>query len=325
MTGGGSTTGERAKERRKKYRLIYDTFCDNPRIIPANLASILQKTQNRTEKLIEKAISEGFLYYPQIRKRSYQNTKEYTHFLKTYNGFQLYIDLIKDNRISYHAYITGHFNLWLITNKKIPFKDSIFEGYRTDYHFTKAPDQSWDTGIKNIHAMIDSFDPKEYEPVNYCQSHLHEKIYFPPEYEIMYQYFKFNLRKPLTPLMADHKIPMDTINQFLGDVPKLFTVTISYYPEGIESYEPWLFKIDTKYHDFIIDLFSELPTTSLHFKVKDSLFTLLFTERELIRTTSSFKSIEDIHIPWTMHILREKGIIDYETHGLVNSHWNKWF
>jgi len=317
--------GERVKERRRVYRLIYDTFCETPRIKPALLANKLQETQNKTEKLIEKAISKGILYYPQIRKRSYQNTREYTHFLKDPNAFQLFTDLIEDNRVLYHAYITGHFNLWLLTNRKIPFENSIFEGYRTDYYFTKAPDQSWDTGIKSIHTLIDSFDPEKWNPVNYCQSHLHEKIYFPPEYEIMYHYFKFNLRKPLTPLMADYKIPIDTITHFLDDIPKLFTVTVSYYPAGIKSYEPRLYKIDTKYHDFIIDLFSELPTTSLHFKVRNSLFTLLFIERELIRTKESFESIEELHIPWLMYKLKKKGIIDRETHGLVNCHWNKPF
>ena len=199
------------------------------------------------------------------------------------------------------------------------------EGYRSDYHFTKAPNHSWGTGIETIHKMIDVFDPDKYQPMNYCQYHLSEKVYFPSEYEIMYRYFKFNLRKPLTPLMADYKIPMDTINQFLSDVPKLFTVMTSYYPEGIESYEQWIFQIETNYPDFIIDLISQLPTTSLHFRVKDSLFTTILAERELIRTTTSIKSIEELHIPWILYTLRKRGIIENETHGMANCHWNKTF
>ena len=323
MTGGGSTTGERAKERRKKYRLIYDTFCDNPRIIPSSLANILQETPKKTEKLIEKAISEGILYYPQLRRRSYQNTKQYVHFLKSPNSFELFIQFMNDNRISYHAKITGYLNAWVTSDQKLDLPDSIIEGYRTDFHFTKAPRHSLETALQEIHQRIDVFDPKEYTPANYCQSHLHEKVYFPPEYEIMFRYFKTNLRRPLTPLMADHKIPIETIEQFLSDVFKLFTVTVSYYPESLKNYEPWLFKVDTRYEDFIIGLFSELPTASLFFKVNNHLFMYVYGKRELIRSVKLKEDINKIQIPWIMHKLRKKGIITHEEHGLVDCYWIK--
>jgi len=300
------------------------TFRENLKA-PSTLANTIKETQNKTEKLIQQGIEQGVFYYPQIRKRSYRNTSEYVHFLNAPNSFKMFTDLIENNDVIYHARITGRFTMWTIAYEKIEFENSLIEGYRTDYHFTKAPNQSWDTAIEKMHNMIDLFDISDYRPTNYLKSHLDQTIYWPPVYDILFQYFKFNLRKPLTPLMKDYKIPLDTINQFLGNVDELFTTTVAYYPGGIESYEPWLFKIETDYEDFIIDLFSELPTTSLHFKVKGNLFSLLFGKRELLRNITVPRKIEELHIPWMMDKMREKGIITHDEHGLVNCHWKKIF
>jgi len=284
---------------------------------------MLKETQNKTEKLIEEAIKQGIFYYPQLRKRSYSNTRQYTYFLKSPDSFGVFTDLMEDNRVTYHAKITGYLNVWIVSNQKLDFPDSLIEGYRSDYHFIKAPNQSWDTAIGRIHEMIDTFDTKEYEPTNYLNLRLHKRIHFPPEYEIMYHYFKTNSRKPLTPLMRRHKIPTDTIDQFFSNITKLFTVAVPYYPGGISTYEPWLFQIDINYEDFVIDIFSELPTTSLHFKVNNKLFCYIYGKLELIRSVTEKKDICKIQIPWIMHKLRKRGIITHEQHGLVDCYWIK--
>lgn len=123
--------------------------------------------------------------------------------------------------------------------------------------------------------------------------------------------------------MKEHKIPTQTIDTFFSDLPNLYTVFTMYYPETISAYEPYLFMIETDFEDFIIDIFSELPTTSWYFKVGKYLFMYIYPIKELIRLSSYYGDVENLHIPLILSDLAEKGIITYSAHGILEAYCQK--
>ena len=311
------------EEKRKKYRAIFDLFEQTPRVSIPDITSAIGGNKNKTEKRIEEAISQLYVSFPQIRARSYREIKEYitlVHYPIPYHAFG---ELIKDLRVSYHAKITGFWNMWLISEKKIDVNGNImFEGYRSDYHISHPPNHSWDVAIKRMENKISNFKEED-STSEILKFRLDQSIKWNPQFEALYRYFKYNLRKPQTPIMRDQKIPSDVINDFLSNIDRYFTVFAMYYPETITAYEPYLHMIETDHEDFIINLFSELPTTSWFFKVKDKLFMLLYPKRELVRMVNHHSKMEDLHIPMMLADLMDQGIIKEDTTGIVTGYWAK--
>ena len=74
---------------------------------------------------MKEAYEEGRIYGPHLRKRSHENFKEYVYFLSCKNQRKLFLELIEDERIVYHAVITGIPNLWVISKEEIDFEDEV--------------------------------------------------------------------------------------------------------------------------------------------------------------------------------------------------------
>ena len=66
---------------------------------------------------------------------------------------------------------------------------------------------------------------------------------------------------------------------------------------------------ETDYEDFVIDLFSQFPTTAFFFKVADKLFVYSHIAKPYIRNTGLKKDLNGLYIPSLMVKLLEKGIV----------------
>lgn len=313
------------EDKKEKYRQIFEAFWDNPWISENKLTRVLGGSGYTTRNRLDEAVSSGYISNPQARKKSYLNTKELVYFVKTPNPYSLYLELLEETKVSYHALMIGFANMWLIADEPIDVDaDVILKGYRSDYHVSFAVNQPWEKAISHIHQKVDSFgfDKPKKNVIQYKS----ENVEWSPNYDILFKYFKFNLRKPRTPVMREFKITTETIDAFFSDLDKLCTVFTMYYPESIHAYDPWLYMIDTDYPDFIVDVFSELPTTSWFFEVGNKLFAFIYTEREplkVIRKPVSFEEIQNLHIPFILHKMWEKGIINGQAHSRIDGYWQK--
>lgn len=61
--------------------------------------------------------------------------------------------------------------------------------------------------------------------------------------------------------------------KFLENLLKCCTIATHYFPDGYLQYNPYLYKLRTDYCDFIVEQFSQLPTSSTFFKL--SAYTIL--------------------------------------------------
>jgi hypothetical protein len=115
------------------------------------------------------------------------------------------------------------------------------------------------------------------------------------------------------------------LNSFMEKVPECCTIVTYFFPESINSYDSCLFKLETKYEDFIIDLFSLLPTSCLFFKVSDKLFVYAYLDRKSLRNfDSNPNDISQLHISLMLRELKKKGIVQSWDRAIVAYHWRKY-
>jgi predicted transcriptional regulator len=311
--------------RRKQYRLVYESLIKNPRINIKDIASILEVNRNAASKIIREAFEQGYVLKPQIRKRSYQNLKEYMYLVNCTYPFDSYKQYSTDMDIVYHAVMDGFANFWLVSYEEIEIDGSIvIHGPHSDYLVAYAPHHSWESAMRIMRDKVEKFNPQAYEEKHLIRTRLQETYEWDEEDEILYREFKYDLRKPLTPVMKTHLISGQKIYSWLKKLPECCTIFPRFFPLSIISYDPYLFMFETEYEDFIIELFSELPTSSLFFKVRDTLFLYANVDRSSLRKVGlNMSDVSQLHIPLLVDHLLKKGILTNEAHAIIAYHWRK--
>jgi len=311
------------EQRKRQYRVIYELVFETPRIYNKDMQKLLELNDRTVARRLREAFGKQHIVGPDIRKRSHSNTKEYTYFLNCKNPELAYLEYQKNEKITYHAQIRGFSNFWIIAKEKIDVEgDIILEGPRSDYYTSYAPDHSWEKALEIMRNKIKNFRPRDYTPKKYIQTHFNESVEWDEEDELVYRYFKYNLRKPFAPMMRKG-ISESKLNKFLEKLPETCTIATSYYPDTLLAYDHYLYMFETDYEDFIIDLFSELPTSSSFFKVDDKLFARTYVHRRYIKDRKLQMAVKKWYIPLLVIELLERGIIKSKGSALLEYHWKK--
>ena len=312
------------EQRKKQYRAIYELLFDSPRIYKKDIWALTNLNDRTLAKRVQESFEQQYIFGPDIRKRSYGNLKEYVYFFNCKNPELQYLQYQQDERIIYHAEMKGFCNFWIISKEPIDIDgDIVLEGPRSDYYTSYAPDRSWETALEIMKKKVETFDPEAYVSKKYIQIHFNETVDWDEEDELLYNYFKSNLRKPLAPVMKKHRISGGKLYKFLEKLPETCTTATSYYPETVLAYDHYLYMFETDYEDFIIKLFSELPTSSSFFKVADKLFARIYVPRRYIKNRNFQMAMEKWYIPLLILELLEKGIVKNKESALLEYHWTK--
>ncbi|MBU7025661.1 MAG: hypothetical protein HXS48_01870 [Theionarchaea archaeon] len=312
------------EEKERQYRVIYEDIFKTPRIPVYEIASRLQIGRNAASNRLNEVFNLGYASKPQIRKRSFPNMKEYLYFLNCKKPAEMFPKCLQNDNIIYHAVMSGFSNLWVVSRKKIDFDCDVFvEGLRSDYHVSYAPNHSWETAFQRMRKKVENFNPKDYSPEGIIKTHWNEFIEWDSEDEKLFLEFNYDLRKPVSPIMKNNLISWGKVEKWFKKLPECCTIITRYFPKRISAYDPYLFVFQTNYEDFIIDLFSELPTSSIFFKVSDRLFMVARVRKEYLRAVDSQVDIRELQIPSLAMELCDKGVIHSEAHALVECYWNK--
>jgi hypothetical protein len=302
------------KDWERDYRTIYDMFWENPRCPDSVIATILGARIAATR--LEMAYGSGYIVGPEIRKKSYKNLREYMYLINCDDPELLYMELREDPNIIYHAKTIGFCNMWIIASNRIRIGGKIIsDGFRSDYYVPYAPNHSWKNAIEIMRKKIMNFNPETYNPQGIIQTHFDETIDWDSEDELLYRYFKCDLRGQYTPIIKDLRIAKDKADSFLGRLNETCTIHTHYYPKTLPMYDSYLLMIDTDYEDFVIDLFSKLPSSVSFFKVSNRLFISAYVPWRYIRDSDLQISASEYSIPFLLIELKRKGIVkskDYE-------------
>ena len=280
--------------------------------------------QRTASARLKKARELQHIVGPEAGKRSYANFPEYMYFVNCKDPDLLYQKYREDKNVIFHALMYGFANLWVISKEKMDIEgDIVVEGLRSDYHVAFAPNHLWDDAVQIIKKRIEEFNPEEYVPKGYIKTHFGETIEWNKKDEILHRYFRDDLRKPFAPVKKDYKISRNEFREWLEKLPKCCTIATFYYPDTLHKYEPYLFLFETDYEDFIIDLFSELPSSSWFFKVSDKLFLYAHVPKQFIKENDLRITPNRLNIPLLANELLERGIIRRRAHGPIEAYWVK--
>jgi hypothetical protein len=313
----------RSVESKKDYRLIFELLKETPRVSQKDCARIIKIRPSSAVLRMREAFNEGYITGPQIRKKSFKNFPEYMYFIKSDNPIQLYRKFATNEHVFYHAIMDGFANTWAITDEILDIDEKVvLWGRRSDFYISFPPDHSWDHAIKVMQGMIDRFNPETYTPKNLIETHWDEEIKWDDRDEILFKEFKYNLRKPVVPIMKKRRIYNKKIREWLERLHECFTVFTCYFPNKLPMYDSFLFMFETDYEDFVVELFSQLPSTTYFFRVSGKLFMYARIERRYMNATfSSISDVRRLQVPLLILELLEKGIIKSEEHASVECFW----
>jgi hypothetical protein len=308
---------------KNEYRKAFEVVEQTPRIRPKAVSKELNIRPTTAGALIKDAITQGYIVGPQIRIMSFKNLAEYVYFAKYRYPGEVYQQYVENKDIIYHAIMDGFANMLIISKKKLNI-DALFYGLRTDYLFSLPPDCDWVTSAVRMRTMVEQFNPKEYTPKNYITNHWDKTVEWTELDEILYSEFKYNLRKPVIHIMEKHGIQRNVIKDWLKTVPDYCTVFTGYYPETVTMYEPYVYLFETEYEDFIIDLFSQLPTSTWFFKVADNLLLYTWIDRGSMGMVDyRMPEISTLYTVFLREELLKREIVINEAHAHVQFYWRE--
>jgi DNA-binding MarR family transcriptional regulator len=315
----------RQREKTKDYRIIFDLLDMKPRIQFTEIAEELGVDVRTASRRLKEAVESGYIVGPQIRKKSFSNFKTYMYLVSSARPLKLFDEYIENDRVLYHEVLEGFCNLLVMSDVKLDIEGTILGGLTSDYYISHPPDQSWRISSQNMWDMVRKFDPADYTPKGYIETHWNETVKWSEQYEILFWEFKYNLRKALEPLVKQkyHIWSGDGI-EFLEQLSRYCTIFTCYFQEMIDNYDPYLYIFETDYEDFVIDLFSQLPTTCWFQRVSGTLIAHLWTIRGKMRKIDTRnKNFPELQISLLIQELLERGIIRKENHSYREFYWRK--
>ncbi len=314
------------EKKRKKYRELYELLFTDYRIPVHRISERLGFRSVST--VLKEAIDLLYIVGPGARKPSYKNLLEFVYLFKAKNPDIAYAKYREDPRVVYNARIMGDPNSLVISREEIDVKGEIdvereiLRGPRSDYYVPFTPDQSWGQAMEDMREKIGTFDPDSYTPRGYIRNHWNETVKWDNTDEVLYRYFKYNLRKEVGSLIKEQLASKDRVYHWLESVEKRCTIYVHYYPESLLEYDTYFYLFKTEYEDFIIDLFSELPATVTFLKVQDVLLLFAYIPKTFVRDTDPYTAMEPL-VPSLEIELLNRGIVRDEIRSIVEYSWGK--
>jgi hypothetical protein len=271
------------------------------------LARKLKVNPKTAEIWWNNALKKQIIMIPRFRRKSFLNFREYIYFLKVKDPQESYEQCIKDKNLVYFSVHTGFCNFEMISRRPIdPEGEIVLSGPRSDYHVTIPPDNTFQEAGERIVRklnMIDHLEPKE-SPLLF-----REQKYELWDYkdERLYEEFCNDLRKPLTHVMKKTSTYSDKIMNWFRTRNQFGHTITMFFPQGLHSYMPVTYALETEFDSVLIHLFSELPTPCVFYRIDSTLMMSIYLpftleERILIRKVFSILQKKELVKKYTNSI-----------------------
>jgi len=271
---------------------IYMLVVQDTRIPITQIARTLKINPKTADVWWISAINKQIIIPPRFRRKSFLNFREYVYFLNVKDPHSLYEFYKKDKNLMYFSVQTGFANFEIISKRPIrPEGKIVLSGCRSDYYVSIPPDITFREAEKRLFKKIDTIE--QFEPQD-SPLVLRKENYEPwdEKDERLYEELHNDLRKPFAQVMRETHTYSDKIMEWFRSRDKFGHTITMYFPQGLSSYLPALYVIDTEHESLMIHLFSELPTPSVFYKINDMLMMSIYLpftlkDRSLIRKALS--------------------------------------
>ncbi len=309
------------EKKMRKFRGLYELLFADYRIKNYRISEKLG--YRSVSAILEEAARLQIIMGPMARTLSFSNLLEYVYLFNSEDPDGMYEKYRLDPRVIYNARIAGYNNSLVISREEIDIEGDItVKGPRSDYHVSFAPNQSFEQALLKGLERIEAFSPDSYSPKRFLKNHWNETVKWDENDEKIFNHLKYNLRKKLGPLIKEQHISKNMIYSWFETLHNRCTIVTAYFPESYLNYVSYLYTFNTDYEDFIIEVFSELPTTTISFKVADTLFLYVYAPREYIMFVDPYSS-KGIQVPLLEKQLLNGPIVRKKTRSIIENSWNK--
>ncbi len=252
----------------------YDLFrlvLENPRI-PKNRISrnFNVKNPKTGESWINAAMRKQIIGVPVFRRKAFLNFREYFYFIRTDYPHALFEELKKEEgNLMYFCVQSGLSNFQIISTEEIdPKGEVVLSGSRSDYYVTIPPKSTPETAFTTIFkkAQNCSIEKVKPSPLVYHESR-YEK--WDKGMEIIYRELHNDLRKPFLQVIKNTGTYSNKIANWMKSRHEFGQTIVTYFPEGVASYQLTTFFIETEYDSLLIDLFSSFPVSTIFCRLDD--------------------------------------------------------
>jgi hypothetical protein len=257
---------------------IFQLVLNNPRIPGTEIARKLNVNPKTAEDWWNIAVKNRIIIPPVLRRRSFLNFREYFYFVRVNDPHSLYEELQKSKDIVYSSVQTGFANFQMIAETPLSLESEvILAGQRSNYHVSIPPHCSFKESISRIGHRLENLDRLTRNPSPLIYQ---KKVYGPWDEldEAIYCALSNNLRKPFTQIIESTGAYSDKIMAWFRNRDKFGNTITMFFPEGESSYQLSLFcvEISKSYDWFLIDLFSQLPTSSVFYRIRKKLMMCIY-------------------------------------------------
>lgn len=245
--------------------------------IPKSAMARKFKVNKKTAALWwNKAVEKKIIIPPFLRKRAYENFKEYFQFYNVKDPHIMYKTIQKNENVIYACVQTGFANLQVISKKPIELDGKkVFTGVRSDYYISKPLNICFKNSISLAKKKIQNLDSFKHKPSPLIY---HKGIYQPWDEidEKIYTELHNNMRKPFLEILENIGTYSEKIQNWFKRRNEFGQTIVTFFPHGEPSYMPSLFLIETSYDSLIIDIFSSFPVSNVFYRINDRLIMCIY-------------------------------------------------
>ena len=285
---------------------IFRLLQENPRIPKSHFGREFKVNPSTGESWYNSAIDLRIIIPPVFRRKSYTNFREYFYFVKSDNPHQFFESIQEDKNVLYCSVQTGFADVQIISKSKMNLEEIVLSGPRSDYYVSIPPNCTYEESISRIEKKFKKIDKVRSEsPLKFFK-----KSYGPWDDldEAIFWSFSNNVRKKFKCVMEETSAYSDKIMKWYRGRHKFGDTIVMFFPESESYYQLTLYAIETEYDNVIIDLFSQLPTSSVFYRIDKFLIMAIyisfpFASRSLVQRILEFFKKEKLVFNYTNSIV----------------------
>lgn len=258
------------KKKLKRYYKIYEQIYKHPQAAIFDISKKAKISRNTVSKYLHEMIEKNILVPPTLALKPTRNYTEYVTLLNFDSPDFVFTQLKELPYILYSAFCALNWNVLTVSLKLFDFsqlrhfQSLVFQGER-GFVVTPKCGMNEATRLDTSTATLDTI-PKLKTPKR-------KKLPWGEKEWKLYDLFKYNLRRKVTPTMKKGKVRYEDYMKWREPLEKYCTIHTLYYPLGFFNYMHWFFLMKTDYD--ISFLFQEWHASCVFTTVNDYVLALI--------------------------------------------------
>lgn len=215
------------------------------------------------------------LYPPQWRLLMSNQINEYVYLIKVDDPESFIPFLEKQKYIFYYCILAGPFNL--IFYSYIPVDITLLEGYeqtvisggRSNFCVPRTVNQDYNTAFRKISQKCEAKSEFSMFDMNLITTFWTEELWN------LYNDLKYNVSIDFTSIVKKYGFKSTTFYERIKRISQYTETFVPLYPLGEDKYLFFYLLVKTKYQKLIAESFGELPVSTIHIRIKDSLLSYI--------------------------------------------------